>query len=234
MKKLLILLAIVSLQTNGCFLFKNEKTAAPCTDCDDLPRQEDNTSAGSDFLNDTHNNKTPEQVNQNTFIQEQIGAYTYKTVVINGQTIMAENMRSPKTDNANGIYAPNGDEANVEQYGHLYSWEAAQKVCPSGWHLPTKKEFKAILEYVGHDDARRAQNLRITSWDNGKDRNGFGALPAGGYFKESYYYFASHADFWSSTAASTSSAYRLHIESSEASMIFHFKECGYSVRCIKD
>lgn len=34
-------------------------------------------------------------------------------------------------------------------YGRLYDWEAARKACPPGWHIPTKKEWRYMLNKYG-------------------------------------------------------------------------------------
>ncbi|MCL2282405.1 MAG: hypothetical protein FWC26_03715 [Fibromonadales bacterium] len=35
---------------------------------------------------------------------------------------------------------------NCDTYGGLYDWEAANNVCPSGYRLPSKKDFDALLD----------------------------------------------------------------------------------------
>jgi hypothetical protein len=38
---------------------------------------------------------------------------------------------------------------NWRRYGRLYSWEAAQRCAPNGWHLPKDKEWQKLLNLYG-------------------------------------------------------------------------------------
>ncbi len=157
---------------------------------------------------------------------------TYKTVIINGREWMAENYQR-KTGT---YYNPNNNSSNVATYGLLYTWATATSAnfCPTGWRLPTKAEFDSLLTYVGSDSSTRSQNLRATTWSSGADKYGFGALPAGNCLSGSYHYFGSYAYFWSSTEDSSSYAYNLYVDSSNARMFSLKKTYGVSVRCVRD
>ncbi len=127
------------------------------------------------------------------------------------------------------------DPANCEKYGRLYSWMDATTACPTGWHLPSIEEFEALLNNVGSSEDERSKNLRATSWENGTDKFGFSALPAGNYY--SYNEFGSldsRAFFWSSTWDGSNSAYILHIYVFGASILSYGKFLGHSVRCLQD
>jgi hypothetical protein len=69
----------------------------------------------------------------------------YKTVVIGTQRWMAENL-----DNAiDGSVCHGNLSSNCEKYGRLYTWEIANRACPSGWHLPSDDEWSTLVDYVG-------------------------------------------------------------------------------------
>ena len=159
----------------------------------------------------------------------------YKTVKIGKQVWMAENLKLETSDS--WCYA--NKESNCKKYGRLYSWGAAKKACPAGWHLPSKSEFETLIEAVG-GRSKAGKMLKFTNgWKSsgyGTDDYSFSALPAGfrstdGIFRDE----GNSAYFWSSTEL-TFSANRLYLgynfDSADLSSIF--KDHGYSVRCVKD
>ena len=191
---------------------------------------------------------------------------TYKTVVIGKQTWMAENLNYydttvyPELVKYSWCY---GDTAsNCDVYGRLYSWEVAmdsagvwsmngkgcgcgksckptypvQGICPSGWHLPTEKEFSTLLETA------TAKQLKSTDgWNdvNGTDDFGFSALPAGS-FSKAFGSKGSATYFWSSTQHRLyeEKVYDMRIFGNDRAMVTDghtlWGEFGYSVRCVKD
>jgi len=112
---------------------------------------------------------------------------TYKTVKIGEQTWMAENLNY----NASGSTCYGNKPANCDKYGRLYEWKTAKKICPAGWHLPTKEEWDILIATVGGKETA-GKFLKATSgWNkngNGTDKFGFAAMPGGEYF--SYTRFA--------------------------------------------
>ena len=161
--------------------------------------------------------------------------HKYKTVEIGDQTWMAENLNY-KVNDGKQSWCYDKKKSNCEKYGRLYTWKAAQKVCPAGWHLPSLEEFGTLLEKDGSSEEAKSANLRAPSWEEGEDKYGFSALPAGGY-RSSYKEFLSlgyDAYFWSSTEGSESYAYGLGIHDDNAYVLDSNKDNGYSVRCLKD
>jgi len=101
-------------------------------------------------------------------------------------------------------------------YGGLYDWATAmdlpsgcnqnrcyeqvkpkhQGICPSGWHIPTIREWRELENYVGGSSiAGKMLKANSTLWGKGgmgTDNYGFSALPGGEYmYEQSFgkYYF---------------------------------------------
>lgn len=100
----------------------------------------------------------------------------YRTVRIGEQVWMAENMNY---DIPNSWCKGNNSE-NCQKYGRLYTWDAAQNVCPEGWHLPSADEFNNLIMAVGGDSISYKKLKSQSGWldgENGDDAVGFSALP---------------------------------------------------------
>ena len=202
----------------------------------------------------------PAEVTTGTMTDSRDGR-TYKTVTIGTQTWMAENINY-ETDSS---FCYGDTLANCTKYGRLYTWAAAMDsvgiwstngkgcgygttcsptypvrgVCPEGWHLPTKAEFKTLFTAVdGQSTADKV--LKSTSgWNssgNGTDAFAFSALPAGyrNYYGE-YFYEGDNAYFWSSTEDDSKFAYNMYLYYDDGNAyMYNYKYYGFSVRCLKD
>jgi uncharacterized protein (TIGR02145 family) len=123
---------------------------------------------------------------------------------------------------------------NYTTYGVLYNWAAAmngqtgegvQGICPTGWHLPTDAEFTILTNTTGNTKGA----LISAGW--------FDSLFAGSrYTDDSFNNIGSNADFWSSSASSSSIAWYRSLYTSYSTVYRHYynKANGFSVRCLRD
>ena len=147
------------------------------------------------------------------------------------------------------------DENFADTLGFLYNWYAVNsgKLCPNGWRVPTDYEWKELegsadTKYGIGDSIWNKMGLRgfdagqrlksVTGWRigvTGTDDLGFSALP-GGERLSRFYAGSSSGFWWTSTEASTSSAYyRSLVYSFELiARDTHPKRMGFSIRCIKN
>ena len=173
---------------------------------------------------------------------------TYETVKIGTQMWMAQNLNY---ETANS-YCYRDSAKYCSKYGRYYTWAAAKKACPSGWHLPTEADFKTLIGAVGGASDASYVLKSTNGWNdagidfsgNGTDDYSFAAFPAGNrYYSNGDYGVGSSAEFWSSTEDDRDSDYAVHLYLSytdvdnyaSGEILYGFyKENGLSVRCIKD
>lgn len=166
----------------------------------------------------------------------------YKTVKIGYQTWMAENLNYEIADS----YCYNNDTGNCKKYGRLYTRDAALKVCPAGWHLPSMDEFKALIETVGGEKIAGEKLKSKSGWNdggNGSDAFGFSALPAGTWFDggttgddEGFSEETVGTGFWGSTENANKELCEMNLVDADNAPYFNYRGRGFgnSIRCIKD
>lgn len=168
--------------------------------------------------------------------------HVYKTATIGSQTWMAENLNYE----TEGSFCYENKPANCKKYGRLYTRDAALKVCPAGWHLPSKEEFDILIKTVGGEKIAGEKLKSKSGWNdggNGSDAFGFSALPAGVWFDggitgddAGFSEMTVGTGFWGSTENANKELYEMNLVDNESSPYFCYRGRGFgnSVRCIKD
>jgi len=154
---------------------------------------------------------------------------------------MAENLNYD-TLKGTGSWCYNNQDSNCVKYGRLYNWNTAKVACPSGWHLPSRKEWERLLIAAGGDEVKK---LKATNgWndnDNGTDDFGFSALPGGHRTTDGKFYNAGYNGYWWTATEyeyDDSRAYLRRMngmgyDHDYVSEYHNFKDDGYSVRCVE-
>jgi len=202
----------------------------------------------------------PPHVDQSAFgtLTDSRDGKTYKTVKIGTQTWMAQNINYNTGSKYSQCYEDK--EANCNKYGRLYSWEEAMgswdgdRLCPSGWHLPSSAEWDKLLHYADGKGGRESAYESLTAgeylkanegWDdfrgksgNGTDRYGFAALPGGGGNLRGGYGGIGKSAYWftsSGVNGNFSEYYYMYSEGGGVSW-GNRGDPGllYSVRCVKN
>ncbi len=160
----------------------------------------------------------------------------YKTIEINGQVWMAENLAYT----IGGRYYKD-EPAYGKKYRLLYKWEDAIKACPKGWHLPSLEEWQS-LAYMGNRFWYCKSLMAKIGWADceGTDDYGFAALPGGhgrykGYSDYEFFHDYEGGYWWTSSERSAYKAYYWYIWSSGRGYKKHcYKNSLFSVRCVRD
>jgi len=194
-----------------------------------------------------------------------------KTVVIGGKTWMAENLNY-KTADGSGSWCYQNSTDSCTKYGRLYDWKTAmagatssnlnpsgvQGVCPSGWHLPSRKEWDELSDLAatgqkmvtwtsGSDTGYlwpgAGNNLKSKSgWynnGNGIDKFGFSALPGGcRLFNGLFDYAGEYGHWWTTTEDNSGNAYARYMDYMDYDYDYvsesNFgKDNALSVRCVQ-
>ena len=165
---------------------------------------------------------------------------SYDIVQIGSQTWMAENLNYE----VEGSACPEGDTRKCSEYGRLYTWADAQKICPEGWRLPDSSDFATLIASAGGADVAGKALKATSGWfkkGNGTDDFGFVARPAGyrqggsetapGKFDG----IGGYAHFWSAAETPDGLAYYMLLDFSvpTAKLNAFGKDESRSVRCVK-
>jgi uncharacterized protein (TIGR02145 family) len=175
----------------------------------------------------------------------------YKWVEIGAQTWMAENLNFNLSNSACTVYNPgnlaceswcySSNDLNCDKYGRLYAKAVVKTVCPAGWHLSSREEWTALVDYAGGESTAGTKLKSTTDWKNGTDDYGFNALPGGNASRivdSDSFGFLSSTQWWALSADDNRGYYWIFydnssgvteaVESNRNIMGFNY------VRCIKD
>ena len=186
----------------------------------------------------------------NNLFKDKRDGNVYRTVTIGGQTWMAENLNYEISNS--WCYAES--ESDCDKYGRLYTWHAALKACPDGWHLASEEEWRELERYLGmseeqiitmymRGDGMGTKLKNVNAWESTVaneseyDIFGFNALPGGFrlFIDGSFVDKGVRGSWWTSTPdgkyAMRRSIFRdkTGIDRDAATITNAF-----SVRCIKD
>lgn len=156
-----------------------------------------------------------------------------------GETIwMTENLRAKQDSSGNAIkyFFPNNDSTNTSSFGLLYNYETACKVCPSGWRLPTNKDWEALFKLNGANSAGNFKDNNYWKEKQNSNSSGFSIRPAG-YSNNAEHNnnFEASAILWSSTKENEHFiwTYILEKEKDSVRVASQHPEYAFSVRCVK-
>jgi len=204
-----------------------------------------------------------------------IDGNVYHTVTIGTQVWMVEELKTTRYNDGTAIplvtdkkswsnlttpgycWYQNDQSTYGSKYGALYNWYAVNtgNLCPNGWHIPTKDEWKTLegmvdslhgvgdaeWDVVGFQGSDVGTVLKAaTGWSdngNGTDDFGFSALPGGYRYTSGNFLDVGRFNFWwSSTESSSTRAWSLGLAFNNTKDFQYDpdKKAGFSVRCLRD
>jgi uncharacterized protein (TIGR02145 family) len=135
-------------------------------------------------------------------------------------------------------------------YGALYNWYAIKtgKLAPAGWHVSTDAEWTTLTEYLGGNSVaggklKSSGTIEAsTGWwsspnTGATNESGFTAVPGGSRYPDGAFFdLGSNGIWWSSSEAIANNAWHwgLTNNSTDVFRINNDKNCGNSVRCVRD
>lgn len=196
-----------------------------------------------------------------TGTMQDIDGNSYQTVVIGSQTWMAENLKTIRLNDGTPIplvtdanlwstitsqarcFYNNDSSTFKAKHGALYNWYTVRtnKLCPTGWHVPSNEEWLALNSSLGVDSLSGGKLKGLVIWQSpntyATNSSGFSALPSGyRFYNGSFNNVWISGNWWSSSEYSALSARYIYLSCTSGAMGRNFtdKLYGMSVRCIKD
>jgi uncharacterized protein (TIGR02145 family) len=190
----------------------------------------------------------------------------YDTIRLGTQVWMSQNLKTSKyndgtvipsgldndtwKETTEGAFSTYNNTTRDSIYGKLYNWYAVNsgKLCPLGWHIPTKAEFETLINFLGGVDEAGG---KMKSTGNSNDETGLWSSPntgatntssfsgePGGFkvIAGSIFNVGTMGYWWSSTeeSATQATSYFLKHNSAESNTELNLKNNGFNCRCVKD
>jgi uncharacterized protein (TIGR02145 family) len=108
------------------------------------------------------------------------------------------------TGNGGSVYTVVKNSSNISIFGTLYNWYTVNtnKLYPTGWHVPTAKEWAILKTYLGGKKVAggKLKEEGLIHWQNPNkgvsNETDFTALPGGERRNDGTFYGISHDGYW--------------------------------------
>jgi uncharacterized protein (TIGR02145 family) len=160
------------------------------------------------------------------------------TVKIGNQVWMTQNVNVATP----GSWCYEDRLVNCDKFGRLYTWEAAMRICPAGWHLPSDDEWKALEMTLGlsreEADAIKGRGTTVADKLKPGGSSGFEAQMGGYFLPEDgkFHRGGQVATYWTMTPGDDGGAWHRDIDLRTPKIWRSTvqKGTGCSVRCVQD
>lgn len=202
-------------------------------------------------------NKVNSQIKPTLSSLLDIDGNIYNIVTIGTQVWMAENLKTTKFVNGDdipywtktssrGYCWYNDDSSKKNVFGAIYNFYSAtdvRKICPPGWHIPTKSEWNVLVSFLGGESVAggKLKVAGIDFWSSpntgASNSSGFSAYPGGARdCGSNFVYLGTQGHWWSSDFATGGWVGGCVLYHNSNQIIFsNGFDCNASyVRCLKD
>lgn len=135
--------------------------------------------------------------------------------------------------------------ANGRIYGKLYNWYAVNDkrgLAPEGWHIPEDPEWLVFTKYLGYAERAGKMMKNQDGWSDGfqdcggMNLTGFSGLPGGSREVGFFYGLGEVGHWWCASESEVNFARirSLACNSDDLWVSTCLKQCGNSVRCVKN
>ena len=139
-------------------------------------------------------------------------------------------------------YCYDDSEVNCRQYGRLYTWESAQRVCQTlegGWRLPTDDEWRQMATHyggIGNESSDNGKGAYAALLNDGS--SGFNAMLAGNRGLDGQYErLQAHGFYWTASESDSGKAVFYNFGAGSHALFRQSggeKQMAISVRCVRD
>lgn len=172
----------------------------------------------------------------------------YEIIKIQNLWWMNENLNYSMPD----AFCYNNEHTNCETYGKLYTFDDAMEACPTGWRLPSEKEFEKLMRFIEGDNWEGHREFYISGtwedWAKGNNKAGLKISPSGLKHKRKFKTLGDSANFWVHQPDKVREASHIHIylfgkkEPQRLISFWHNHEIQnpikkkrlFSVRCVRE
>jgi len=152
-------------------------------------------------------------------------AQNFETIKVGSQVWMAKNLDVQVP----GSWCYDNNPENCKKYGRLYTYEAALKACPKGWHLPSSAEWSVLANYLGGEDVA-GKEMKTGGSSGLKLLLGGNRVQAG-----TYGLMGTYGCYWTATKYDGKHAWYLYVTGKNDITLTYFSTAyGFSVRYIKN
>jgi uncharacterized protein (TIGR02145 family) len=132
------------------------------------------------------------------------------------------------------------DSINGKKFGKLYNYYAvsdSRGLAPEGWHISSYLEWDELKNFLGDDNYLNQRLKSENEWKKrwqGTNESNLAVLPSGKCYNDGRFSNENYAAFFWILNTPKYNGINIYGDEKKYGLWKYDKECGMSVRCIKD